>query len=95
MIKHAGPVAALRVYELCLTDRFSFDNLMASKEINIEDRVFELAGVTMYKEGHFCAIVFLDGEKYWYDALNACLTNFPKDMLTHYFPSHALYCQIA
>ncbi|XP_060573252.1 uncharacterized protein LOC132731143 [Ruditapes philippinarum] len=95
MIKQAGPVAALRVYELCMADQISFHNLMSSKEINIDDRVFELAGVTMYKEGHFCAIVFLDEEKYWYDALNACLTQFPKDMLTRYFPSHALYCQIA
>ncbi|KAL4230137.1 hypothetical protein ACF0H5_010522 [Mactra antiquata] len=93
-IVEKSPVLVVRVYEHVLHDRLLPGNLMRSKQIKINDDVFKLAGITMYKEGHFCAIVFVDGVMYWYDGLVGKLSCLPSDYSSLYFPTHAIFCQI-
>ena len=89
-----SPVLVVRVYEQCVYDRLTFESLVNSTNIEINRNMYVLAGVTMFTDGHFCALVFLDGQCYWYDGLVGHLKLPPPDYALNYFPTHALYCRV-
>ena len=90
-IIQCSPVAAIRVYEYCLSDRISLDDILNSKQVNINGRVYHLAGITMHRDVHYCAIVMFNKKLLWYDGLLGRLVVLPKN-LQEWFPSHMIYC---
>jgi hypothetical protein len=89
-----SPILVVRVYDICLHNRMTLDNLTGLQEVKLNNCVFALAGITMYIEGHFCALIFFQGKQYWYDGLKGKLGKVPANFSEQYFPSHVLLCRV-
>lgn len=90
----SSPILVLRLYEHCLYGRTTLKNILFSETVRMDDTDFGLAGVTMYSEGHYTAIIVssLHGNL-WYDGLAGKLEQIPNDT-NSWFPSHAINCQV-
>ncbi len=84
----------IRTYEHCLHGRLTLDRTLKGSRIVINDSNYALAGITMHKGDHYCAIVIHNSNRLWYDGLVGALLELPTDIDT-WFPSHAIYCQVS
>ena len=92
VIHHYAPVLILRLYEHCLYKRITTDQVVNSRQIQIGNRHYALAGITLHRNLHYCAMLFYMGNIYWYDGLRGKLEDIPDD-IDSWFPSHAVLCQ--
>lgn len=89
-----APIMVLRVYEDCLHDQLTLADILIGTTLDVDGRRFSLAGVTMHKNNHYCAIITqLSGKQLWYDGLRGNLCALPKK-IDEWFPSHVIYCQL-
>ena len=87
------PVLVIRVYEHCLMGRISLDQILADVNVNVEGTQYLVAGVTLHRSGHYCAIIVTEQHgKLWYDGLVGRLQDIP-NVLETWFPSHVFLCQ--
>ena len=84
----------VRLYENSLYGFITVDDVISSLELKVENSIYQLAGVTMYRSGHYCAIVFVDGDPYWYDGILGHLDTLSTESVQTRFPVHAIYCKI-
>ena len=90
-----SPVAIIRVYEHAMYGRISFKCILNSNQICIDDNIYQLAGITMHRDSHYCSVIV--SQTYgnvWYDGLVGRLQKLPKRLDT-WFPSNAVYCKIS
>ena len=93
IITQSIPVLIIRLYENSLYGFILVEDVISSPEIVIGNCTYKLAGITMHRAGHYCAIVFVEGNPCWYDGLRG-LEPFPKTRIQEWFPVHAIYGKI-
>jgi len=88
------PVLIIRVYELCLYNRLSLKSILETKTLKVGHSRYDLAGLTMFKEGHYCAVICSNtyGDL-WYDGLIGRLTEIGTRDLESWFPQNAVFCK--
>ena len=87
-----SPVLVLRVVEHIVHNRLTLDNILSQEEVHVNNRTYSLAGCTLHKNNHFCAVVCTAVRgTLWYDGLRGEL-----QPLVHntWSPFHVIYCEI-
>ena len=90
-----SPIIVVRVCEHVLLKNLSFTQILKHKQIMLQDRAFILAGCTLHKYNHYCAII--SSERHgdlWYDGLVGFLQPMPEDICS-WSQSHAIYCAVS
>lgn len=86
-----SPILVIRLYEHCLYGRLRLADIIGTKTVHLQNKEFQIAGITMHRSSHYCAIILYEDKTYWYDGLIGRLTDMPKD-LESWFPSFVVYC---
>lgn len=89
-----SPVLVLRVVEHFINKRVTLEQILMCQKLQLHDRVYTLAGCTLHRKNHFCAIVATASRGHlWYDGLQGRLTPVINDV-QKWTPSHVVYCQV-
>ena len=75
-----SPVLILRVVEHCEYKRITLNQILDQLEIHVNGKTYTLAGCTLHRSNHFCAIVSTASRgNLWYDGLEGRLLPIVKD----------------
>ena len=64
-----SPIAVVRLYEHALLGRIKLEDVLKTPNLQLQKQKYYLAGVTMFKGNHYCAVVSFGNEFWWYDGL--------------------------